>query len=107
MSRPRVPLFIVCANPACEKVREVRKRGDQKKQRHCSRRCALLMRPTLTRDGMRRGGLERARRSRLARLARLPASPLDAFRLGYIRGWQSAKRQIVQKFSLTRREVHP
>ena len=106
MSRPRVPLFIVCENPACQKVREVRKRGDQAKQRHCSRRCAMTMRHNLTREAARRGGLEAGRRRRAAAMARLAGlSAVEAFRLGYNRGFQSAKRKILSQYVLIPRKA--
>lgn len=101
MRRPRVPLYIVCANPKCGKVREVKKRGDQKKQEHCSHACAMTMRRNLTREAMRRGGLEAGRRRRAAAIARLDRfTKVEAFRAGYNRGFQSAKRKILSQYVL-------
>lgn len=95
----RVPLFIVCGNPACAKVKAVRKPCEHRKQKYCSRSCASTMtapaRREASREACRRVGLARASQLRRALLARLTGlSPLEAFRMGYDRGLQSKWRQM-------------
>lgn len=90
------PYFIVCANPACAAVKQVRRPSEQIRHRFCSRKCAAIVLCNITKiqGANRRGGLERGRLARLAVVARVSGlTPLAAFRLGYEKGLYSKYRQ--------------
>lgn len=90
----RLPLFIVCQNRACQRVKQVKRRGEQR-QRFCSHRCAATVRKSPTREGSRRGGLMRAHRIRERIRQKVDGmKPIDAFRYGYTLGLQSKTRQL-------------
>jgi hypothetical protein len=95
--KPKMPYFIVCANPACGKVKQVRRPSEQKRHRFCSRKCAAIVICNITKvpGAPRLGGLARGRMLRLALMKQLDGlSPIAAFRLGYDHGLQSKHRQI-------------
>lgn len=92
-------LFLLCARGECGRRRRVRAgdRGVLARPGYCSHRCAALQ---------QRLGVDRAaaaKRRMLARVAHL--SPLEAFRLGYVRGLQSKLRQIRTRYALVRKET--
>ncbi len=92
-----VPLFITCQRPGCEKVHQVNSRWRQQKQKYCSLKCAAIVKQQSP-EGRAASG--RGARTRTAQeRARLIASvqhltPIEAFRLGYLRGLHSKHRQI-------------
>lgn len=101
----RLPRFIVCANPACQAVKEVRRPSDQRRRKYCSHRCASHMtagsRRAACSEACRRVALAYAHRRRLAALERLKGlTPLESYRRGYDCGFESAKRQFLRKYTL-------
>lgn len=99
MGGKRIPveLFITCARDGCGQVKRVRNRALQKIQRFCSRQCATSSRvgTVFCREAQSRGGKMRAHRARLALIARVAhLTPVEAFRLGYVRGLESKHRQL-------------
>lgn len=101
MQRRTVPLFIVCQR--CGAIKPVPLPSVQRTQRYCSRRCAASVTQNIRKAG--RIGIERSvakrRRHVLTRVAGL--TPVQAFRLGYVRGLQSKLRQIRQRFTLVKK----
>lgn len=99
--RITVPLFVVCARVSCGKVRQVRTRCQQQRQRFCSPRCAYLGRRRaggFTKAQMALGGKIRASRARAALIARVAGmTPVDAFRAGYVKGLQAKWRRARQR----------
>lgn len=92
--RITVPLFITCAR--CEGVKQVKNRHLQRIQRFCSKRCGTLAScgNAFNKDAQSRGGKTRARRARLALMRQIRhLGPVEAFRMGYVRGLQSKWRQ--------------
>ena len=99
---PRItgPLYITCEREACGAVIRVKNRALQQVQRFCSRRCATLMCAVnnLYREAQSRGGKTRAHRARLALIQRVQGlSPVEAFRVGYLRGLGSKHRQLARR----------
>lgn len=96
-----VPLYAVCTRRVCGKVFEVRRPFLQKKRKYCSRRCAAFMSKNLNPEAAQRA-LDASRRARrLAMIVRLHGmTPLEAFRLGYVRGLQAKLRKVRQRFRL-------
>lgn len=93
----RVPLFITCKRSGCGELRQVETVEQQVKGGYCSHRCAALD---------HRLGVERARKLRAAMLERLDGlTPLEAFRLGYVRGLQSKIRQIRKRYLLVKKDT--
>lgn len=102
------PLFIVCAYEPCGKVKEVKRRRDQRKQKYCTHACAARATAEIRRPAVqaacRKVGLARASQQRQRLLARLDGlSKLECFRLGYKTGLESKTRQIRRRFALVRR----
>lgn len=94
----KAPLFIVCAQ--CGRQREVPDRRKQRDQRYCSKSCAKVawLRTPAGKEQAARGGRMQGRlqRFRLIRLV-VNLTPLQAFRLGYVRGLQSKWRKTRQR----------
>lgn len=91
------PYFIICANPTCEQVKQVRRPSDQQRHRFCSRKCSAIVVCNITKvaGAARLGGLAKAKQAQRAVVARVQGlTPLAAFRLGYDRGLQSKHRQL-------------
>jgi hypothetical protein len=102
MARP--PLFIVCANPACRKVKEVRSPYEQRTIKTCSRRCQAVVFNYAARNMTpedRRRGAERSKvvRRRAAMRALEGLTPVQIYRKAFSAGWhagvQSARRRQV------------
>ncbi|SRR5581483_9622430 len=87
--------LLTCARPECRRQKLVKDRT----QRYCSKRCAILMNPQMrNKSANSRGGRMRAHRARMALLVRIQGkTPLEAFRMGYVRGLQASHRQITKK----------
>lgn len=99
-----MPLHILCARPGCEGALRVRTPSEQRRHRFCSRRCAALVTQNIRRAQPGKGGRTSGRRRQQASLARVAGlTPLQAFRLGYVRGLQSKLRQIRTRYVLTPR----
>lgn len=101
---PRVqhPLFILCQREGCENVKQVRTRYEQRTFRYCSKACAASAtadsRREACRAACRRVGLARGHQMKqqlLARVAHL--TPLEAFRIGYLRGLGAKRRQVLKR----------
>ena len=90
---PGTLTFPRCRRPGCG-ARRVSRPRLLARPGYCSHRCAALG------SGL---GVARARALRRQVLARLQAlTPLEAFRLGYVRGLQSKCRQIRKRYHLVR-----
>lgn len=93
-----VPLFITCQREGCENIREVRCPRYQREQKYCSRRCAALVSKNILHAEPGKGGREAGRRRQRALLERVKnLTPVEAFRVGYVRGLQSKRRQMQRK----------
>lgn len=98
--RITVPLFITCEREACGKVIQVRDRCLQRVQRFCGLTCAAIARNSRPHTFLasQKGGKERGRRARLKIMERVKGmTPVEAFRLGYVRGLQSKHRQLANR----------
>lgn len=101
MTRKAGPYFIRCQNPKCQRLKQVRTPYHQRRRKFCSHSCAMTVIRNITREASRRGGLTRARRIRERLVHNVGMlTPLEAFRLGYVRGLQSKLRQIRRKYRL-------
>jgi hypothetical protein len=102
------PLFIVCKRTECRQLREVNRPYLQRRGGYCSRRCAAIVNQNISNAECGKGGLESGRRRQAAVVARVAGlSPIDAFRLGYVRGLQSKLRQIGKRYVLVRKDGAP
>ncbi len=89
-------LFRRCKRRGCGKRRDVAHPKPLERPGYCSHRCAALD---------QRLGVNRASAMRRQLMARLDGlTPLQAFRLGYVRGLESKCRQIRKKFILIKIE---
>lgn len=91
----KIPRFIVCANPGCQHIKQVRRPHEQAFRKYCSRKCSNIVNHNITRAAAGAGGRERGRRIRLAIRETLRSlTKIECFRLGYDKGLQSKHRQI-------------
>src|SRR4051812_18507547 len=102
MGGKRIPveLFITCERESCGQIKRVKDRAKQQTQRFCSRRCATLAcnGNQFHREAQSRGGKMRAHRARVALLERVKSlTPVEAFRIGYVRGLESKWRQTKRR----------
>jgi hypothetical protein len=82
----------------------VRSVTEQRKQKYCGRRCAALVHQNILRAERGKGGRENGRRRRIALMHKLRAfTQAEAFRLGYRRGFESAKRKLLARYQLVPR----
>jgi hypothetical protein len=90
--------FVECQR--CGAIRTARSRAEQKHGKYCSRKCSNLVNQNI-RFGMPRGVANSARARRLRVVARVQhLTPVEAFRLGYVRGLYSKLRQVKRRYRL-------
>lgn len=97
MPGPRIaePLYITCLRHGCGVRVRVINRYQQRMRKYCSKRCSTVAHEPIMRLVRRKGGLARAAMMRKAVIARVAnLTPLEAFRLGYLKGLQSKHRQL-------------
>lgn len=89
------PLFIFCRRHACGAKVRVPNRWHQRTRRYCSKRCATIALEPIMRLVRQKGGYASGKLRQRALLARVQGmTPVEAFRVGYLRGLQSKHRQL-------------
>lgn len=89
------PLYITCRRHGCGGKARVPNRWHQRNRRYCSKRCATLANEPIMRLVRQKGGFAAGKVRRQAVIARVQGlTPLEAFRLGYMRGLHSKHRQL-------------
>lgn len=88
--------FIVCKNPTCRAVVEVRSAYYQKRRKFCSKRCNGIMTgaKNIPREARSRGGHTSRQIRQAAAMARLAGlSPVEIWRQAYRAGWKTGRRR--------------
>lgn len=100
-----VPLFIVCANPSCGQVKQVRNRYEQRTVKTCSRRCQGILFGHIQKltSEQRQVAAARSTVVRRARAMRALAglSPLEIYRRAFSNGWKAGVRSARRRLTRT------
>jgi hypothetical protein len=97
-------LVATCQLASCGKIIVCRSLDEQRRRKHCSRRCAALNRPPISKAAADRGRALSGRRKREQALAAVAGlTPLQAFQRGYMAGLRSKLTQVRRRYLLVAR----
>lgn len=103
-----LPLFIVCANPACGALKQVKNQSEQRRRRFCSPRCngaASGGVQHMTREARLAAAMKSKDVRRRAALVRWQGmSPLQIAREAYCMGWKAGARAVRRRLGVPKKE---